>query len=74
MYNQNLVDIVLLLINNAYKIRINFYVTQEDNYNLYRLRKIVPGGEIDLLKAEDHFDSLPAESYKTLPKINPLYK
>ena len=63
MYNQNLVDIVLLVISNAYKIKINVYVSQKDHYILYRLKKIVPRevrrkGEIDLLKATDHFDSL----------------
>ena len=41
VYNQNIVDIVLLLCN-AYKIKINVYVLQEDGV-LYRLRKIVPG-------------------------------
>ena len=63
VYNQNLVDIVLLVISNAYKIKINVYVSQKDHYILYRLKKIVPRevrrkGEIDLLKATDHFDSL----------------
>ena len=63
VYNQNLVDIVRLLISNAYKIKTNVYVSQEDHYILYKLRKIVPrearrGGEIDLLKTTDHFDSL----------------
>ena len=41
VYNQNIVDIVLLLCN-AYKIKINVYVLQEDGV-LYRLRKIVAG-------------------------------
>ena len=63
VYNQNLVDIVLLLISNAYKIKINVYVSQGDHYISYRLRKIVPregrrGDEIDLLKTTDHFESL----------------
>lgn len=63
VYSQNLVDIVLLLISNAYKIKLNVYVSQGDNYILYRLRKIIPrggrrGDEIDLLKTTDHFDSL----------------
>ena len=53
----------ILVISNAYKIKINVYVSQKDHYILYRLKKIVPRevrrkGEIDLLKATDHFDSL----------------
>ena len=67
VYNQNLIDIVLLLISNAYKIKIYVYVSQEDHYILYRLRKIIPregrrGGEIDLLKTTDHFDSFLSKS------------
>ena len=63
VYNQNLVNIVLLLISNASNIKIDVYVSQEDHYILYRLRKIVPrkdrrGGQIDLLKTRDHFHSL----------------
>ena len=63
VYNQHLVDIVLLLISNAYKIKINVYVSKGDHYILYRFKKIVPregrrGVEIDLLKITDHFDSL----------------
>ena len=63
VYNQNLVDIVLLLISSAYRIKLNVYFSQGDNYTLYRLRKIIPregrrGDEIDLLKTTDHFDSL----------------
>ena len=63
MCNQSLFDIVLLLISNAYKIKINVYVSQGDHYILYGLRKIAPrerrrGDETDLLKATDHFDSL----------------
>ena len=42
VYNQNIVNIVLLLISNAYKIKINVDVLQEDRV-LYRLRKILPG-------------------------------
>ena len=37
VYNQNLVDIVLLLISNAYKIKINVYISQEDHYIFHRL-------------------------------------
>ena len=36
----DLVDIVLLLISNAYKIKINVYISQEDHYILHRLKKI----------------------------------
>ena len=58
VYNQNLVDIVLLLASNDWKIKVNVNVSQEDHYILYRLRKIVPRegrqrGEIDLLKTTD---------------------
>ena len=33
----DLVDIVLLLISNAYKIKINVYISQEDHYIFHRL-------------------------------------
>ena len=65
--NHNLVDIVLLLISNACKSKINVYVSQGNHYILYRLKKILPkegrrGDEIDLLKTTDHFDSLRPKS------------
>ena len=51
VYNQNIVNIVLLLISNAYKIKINVYVLQEDGV-LYRLRKILPGIVQEITKAK----------------------
>ena len=65
--NHNLVDIVLLLISNACKSKINVYVSQGNHYILYRLKKILPkegrrGDKIDLLKTTDHFDSLRPKS------------
>ena len=63
IYNSNIVDIVLLLISNAYKRVINVFIPQNDHYILYRLRKITPREntlqcDINLLKTGDHFDSL----------------
>ena len=42
IYNSNIVDIVFLLISNAYKMVINVSISQNDHYVLYRLRKITP--------------------------------
>ena len=63
IYNSNIVDIVLLLISNAYKMVINVFIPQNDHYVLYRSRKITPRentsqSNINLLKTGDHFDSL----------------
>ena len=60
--NSNIVDIVLLLISNAYKMVINVFIPQNDHYVLYRLRKITPGEntsqcDINLLKTGGHFNS-----------------